>query len=500
MAATGQYLIKPVQPTSLAGRSVLEYPPTDTLVLFFVMDGLFILPEFIDIERWNDSLAKALALFPPVAGRLRTSPSNAGKKGGVYLQLTNSGIPVSVVDDYETTEFPLDSVVVPPESAAPWMDPIPVLQVLDQDEPLVRFRFTRLHKTGEMVYAISWLHALGDGNTVHLFLSHIANFYRKSGDYLPVPNFQKVFFDPPPTDPAVAAKFHPLMKHLRDAKPMEEVAMAMMESQQRTSEINLRFSPRQLELLRTIAMEGATDRSQAKLSKIDILVSYLVYVYNHLQSRNNSGATPINTIVNVIDYRGNPAFAPAFMFGNAAITLTCPSFFPIPPLGAHAGPRDKRRHLSQYLWNVSQSIRAGYKQVSDPQFLAQYLEFHNDLCAKAYEAERFQDLSHGDRGEITFNSAHVLNWRKAADFFPAGSPYSQGRRNRFHSSVLFEKYIRIFSANPIRKNGLGGLEWDDSLEGGAETAFCLDRSIAEEFKRTVARDMMTDFSEPQHRL
>lgn len=139
MAAAGQYLVKPVQPTSLAGRSVLEYPATDTLVLFFVvsldlgrnvesvlsilstfkMDGLFILPEFIDIERWNDSLAKALALFPPVAGRLRTSPSNAGKKGGVYLQLTNSGIPVSVVDDYETTEFPLDSVGTSVKDAQP---------------------------------------------------------------------------------------------------------------------------------------------------------------------------------------------------------------------------------------------------------------------------------------------------------------------------------------------------------------------------------------------
>ncbi|KAJ7125343.1 hypothetical protein C8R44DRAFT_980526 [Mycena epipterygia] len=493
-----EYLVKPKNPTVLAGRSVWEYPATDTLVLFFVMDGLFILPEFIDIERWKDALSKTLALYPPVAGRLRTSPSKDGKKGGVYIELTNSGVPVSVVDDYESTEFPLTSVVVSPESAAPWMDPIPVTEVLDQDEPLVRFRFHKLHKTGEMVYTCSWLHALGDGAAGHLFLSHIANFYRKGGDYLPSPNFTKIFFGAPPTAPDVVAKFHPLMKHLRDAKPMEDVMLAVMKSQQRTSEINLVFPPRHLDLLRAIAMERAPAGSRSKLSKIDVLVSYLIYIYNHL--RTQSGAPAINTVVNTIDYRGNPAFAPAFMLGNAAVTITCPSFVPLPSLAANAGPRERRQHLAQHLWNVSQSIRVGYKLVADPKFMGPYLEFHNDLCTKAYEADRFQYLLPANPQEITFNSAHVLNWRKAADFFPAGSDKSQGRRNRFHSSFLMEDYIRIFSANPIQKKASGGFEWDDSLEGGAETAFCLDNSIVEQFKKIVEHDLATDFSEPAYRL
>ena len=51
-------------------------------------------------------------------------------------------------------------IVVATEEFEPWVDPIPV-NVVNEDEPLFRIRFTKLHKTGQMIYASCWLHALG---------------------------------------------------------------------------------------------------------------------------------------------------------------------------------------------------------------------------------------------------------------------------------------------------------------------------------------------------
>lgn len=74
------------------------------------MHGAWVLPAFIDIERFCVALGKTLSIFPPIAGRLCKFPDTNGRKGEVYLRLTNSGIPVSVVDDYNTDHFPMGPV------------------------------------------------------------------------------------------------------------------------------------------------------------------------------------------------------------------------------------------------------------------------------------------------------------------------------------------------------------------------------------------------------
>ncbi len=73
------------------------------------MEGAWILPAMIDIKRYNEALAKALIVFRPVAGRLRKFPDTETEKGDIYIQLTNSAIPVSIVDDHETTRVDLEN-------------------------------------------------------------------------------------------------------------------------------------------------------------------------------------------------------------------------------------------------------------------------------------------------------------------------------------------------------------------------------------------------------
>ena len=145
---------------------------------------IWLLPSWIDLDRYNEALAKALSLVPTVAGRMCQFPDEGKNKGDVYIKLTNDAIPVTVVDDYHTDRFPLTHVgeslfrlalirqqvliyllifypVHPQEDFDPWVDAIPSLELINNDEPLGRVKFTRLHKTGQMVYATSWSHGLG---------------------------------------------------------------------------------------------------------------------------------------------------------------------------------------------------------------------------------------------------------------------------------------------------------------------------------------------------
>lgn len=77
------------------------------------MEGLWVLPTFIDVGRYNMALGKALSFFSPAAGRLRRLPNKEdGRPGETYIRLTNSGIPVSVVDNYELESFPIPDETV----------------------------------------------------------------------------------------------------------------------------------------------------------------------------------------------------------------------------------------------------------------------------------------------------------------------------------------------------------------------------------------------------
>ncbi|TDL21728.1 hypothetical protein BD410DRAFT_898794 [Rickenella mellea] len=494
---TERYLVPPSTPTlpsELDGQDVLVYPPTDTLALTLIMEGAWILPAVIDIKRYNDALAKALTVFRPVAGRLRKFPDTGTKKGGVYIQLTNSGIPVSVVDDYETTRVDLEHAVVP--TTEEYNDLIPVTKVLEHDEPLLRIRFTRLHKTGQMVYCMAWLHALGDGYTGNLFMTYITYYYRGvDTSSLPRPSYKKIFLPFPPTDSVSRDKFLPLMKYIRDAKPMEELAAAIMESQKRTHPLNLYFSPKHIETLFKKAIAGSPDPSKAKFSKIDVLVAYLVFVYNAVLAEVNPDAEAIDTVVNTLGYRGNPALAPTAMFGNASIKFTSPSFTAPPCPGENAGPKEREQYFSRSLASIAQSIRAGAVQARTPAFLEQYLIFHNDLCRKCYQDDLYQNFLPAPR-EFTFNSLHRMDWRRAGDFFEAGSKYADARMTTFHTNAIWERYVRIFPPNPTRgyKDDEGNArEWDWTYDGGAEAAFRLDKSLCYLYEAKVKHDMEDGF-------
>ena len=121
-----RHLVYPKLPTSMGNRMIILYPPTETLALNFAvsenlilqdvylrvfqMESIWVLPSCVDIERWKSALAEALSIFPAVAGRLCAYPDTESDRGDTYIQLTNSAIPVTVVDDFETRKFPFRDV------------------------------------------------------------------------------------------------------------------------------------------------------------------------------------------------------------------------------------------------------------------------------------------------------------------------------------------------------------------------------------------------------
>lgn len=481
------------------------------------------LPTFIDLDRWNVALSRTLNKFPPVAGRLRKAKDVVGVKGGIYIQLTNDGIPVTVVDDFETSSWPFTNVggsacfthqmntdyseVLP--SAEGWTSNIPTSSVIDQDEPLVRFKLTRLHKTGELVYTCSWLHALGkpgppsllcilytqlqlgDGATNILFLIYLAHFYRGSDTgHLPSPSFQKPFFPPPPSDPASRDMHLPLMKHIRDAQSFEIFSMAIMESIQTSVPINITFHPKHLRTLVEKAVAGSPNPGSARISRTNAMFAYLIYAYNSVLAQIEPEREMIDTVVNTIDYRGSHPLTPPALFGNTAITMACPSFT-LPDLLDSASPHSHDRYFKQTLAIIAHSIDAGSARLADPTFLDAHLRFHHDLCNQTYQKNLFQNILPSTPREMTFNSCFSVNFRQGGDFDDRDPHNAGSARLRFHTVGIMENYVRIFGPNPTPR---GDGKWDFELEGGAEAAFSIKKHLVEGFKSKVQRDMEQNFT------
>ncbi len=329
---------------------------------------------------------------------------------------------------------------------------------------------------------------LGDGYSIHLFLSYIAHIYRGADtSHLARPSFDKVFFPPPPPDPSIWNDIKPLLKHLDNALSPKEAFELYAQSLARTTPINISFTHKQLQALANRASET---NSGNQVSEVNALVSYIVHTYNATLAATYPEQELLDTIVNTINYR---EFASRGMIGNAAITIQCPSFTPT-LMCRDSTTANLQKEFEGSLTAIASSIQAGSRRMRNPAFLELYLRFHNELCRKCYKDYLVQNLFPATPREITFNSSYLLNWRKAADFFESPSDYAEARKTRFHTTVLMENYIRIFPTNPIPPDGRESSEWDFSLDGGAEAAFLIKKELSTPFKEKIAKDIESSFS------
>ena len=203
------YLIKPREPTVLSYKEYHELSSTNLLLSMAVsppqtthsegtltpgpvgqVPTAHIIPEILDIERFNLALAEALSSFPLPAGRLVRPtvpdepwtvrpcffPPLPRTNHGIQIRLTNSGVPVSIVDNDTDEIFPTDLINQPNFCYA---DPVNVAGIVntegESDEPLFRLtitRFTKLNSTSigtsrSHVLCASCLYLPGSSRCVH---------------------------------------------------------------------------------------------------------------------------------------------------------------------------------------------------------------------------------------------------------------------------------------------------------------------------------------------
>ena len=134
-----------------------------------------IVPEFLDVERFNIALTGALSSFPLPAGRLVRPPTPDAPwmvcpcflfplprtNHGIQIRLTNSGVPVSVVDSDADEIFPTDLTIQPNPRHT---DPVNAMAVIstegESSEPLFRLKITRFTKLNSTSIGASNSHVL----------------------------------------------------------------------------------------------------------------------------------------------------------------------------------------------------------------------------------------------------------------------------------------------------------------------------------------------------
>jgi len=179
------HLVEPREPTILSHKEYHELSSTNLLLPAVVschsqiiwpettlnrgpvqqVPTAHIIPEILDIERFNIALGESLSSFPLPTGRLVRPdrpdapwrvhlcflPPLPRTNHGMQIRLTNSGVPVSVIDNDTDEIFPTDFTIQP---TFRYTDPLNVAGIVntegESDEPLFRLtiaRFTKLNST-----------------------------------------------------------------------------------------------------------------------------------------------------------------------------------------------------------------------------------------------------------------------------------------------------------------------------------------------------------------
>lgn len=119
------------------------------------IDNIFVYPSQVDIHQLKQALSHTLSLWPLVAGRFLFVDDEH-----YVIEMSDQGIPFSVVNDTELLRWPLDHHVVLDSSEGRlqmFLDEVSTSELYrgSIDEPLFRIRLTHLTQSGEWIMATS---------------------------------------------------------------------------------------------------------------------------------------------------------------------------------------------------------------------------------------------------------------------------------------------------------------------------------------------------------
>ncbi|KAJ7238974.1 hypothetical protein C8J57DRAFT_1565783 [Mycena rebaudengoi] len=405
-------LIIPDGPTLLEGVSVL---PIDHLDFFaYNAANSYIIPELIDVGRFNAALAKTLAYFPLYAARV-----SCGENGGApwHLTLPPKGIPVTVLESDKTEIVPIEAVVQKPLRFLPPLSPKKI--VLDPTAPLASILLTKFPKLGLTSIGITRWHPIGSDYVASRFIRTLSKFY------------QGIAFDEPELVYKAAKTYLPAPDRTClegiDTSAVEAYypsgsAHPQLAAQPPNVRLDFRLSAAQVQQLHgAIYAQGGENANF--LTRQDCIVALIAVATNAADVTN----PPIHTIDTILDFRGVGDIPKELAFNGFTFAPT-----------DRITPADGKDYYV-YAAAVRQSIMRG----RTPQFLAALTDLQAERAAKATNRGEVMDLA-SPPGHILCNSTLRLDeiMRPEIHF---GHP---GKTRSYVGTVPFVRHLKLARPNP----------------------------------------------------
>jgi len=419
------YLVKPKEPTVFGHKEYHELSSSN-LMLSAVVPTAHIIPEILDIERFNVALSEALSSFPLPAGRL-VRPDTPDATW--MIRLTNSGVPVSVVDSDADEIFQTDFAIQP---TIPHIEPLNFLGIIntegESDEPLFRLTITRFTKLNSTSIGASRSHVLFDGHGFLLFFRQLSQLYQGLGP-----------IDPPPYHEPEAIKFPepletptPLFDRIDPSgpPPWEQPERKLMEF------VGFRLTDMQLTEIHNSVTKGIEG---SRITRMDTVMGLLARCLSELKPESK----PIDTISYLINHRGMGIY-PLNAVVNAFIFL---------PTGVQLS---KGTDPHDDVLTCATNIRKSMEKLKDPKWV-------HEMAANVAKVQsriawdRGGYLSNPKEGCLVTNITRRFGWRSPHFGHPG--------KTRFHSNQpLCCRYVKVTTSNPKFVDG-AWISREDDVEG-----------------------------------
>lgn len=420
--------MKAKEPTVLQGQAYYDLRPDDYM-LGFKVDTAHIVPGEIDIERFNEALARTLQVYPVHAGRI-IRPRDP--KEPWRVSLANHGVPVAVIDSDAETEVPTNTIVQNPWTLTQGVNIVKYLDY-DSDEPLLKATVIRFTKTGSTSVGLSSSHLIGDGFVVYSFLRLLSQNYQGLEPLDPPPSYAQ-----PPRYPFNQADYGeipaPDFAHfysLRGVPPHLEPGRT------KPVRVDFRLTAAQVAELQRGVLAQCPDGALPVLSRQDVLIALIAYC----TSKADPASPPVQHISNICMTRGIP-YRPKNSIGNAllwAMTDAADDF------------------EKETLFSIALRVRKALIRARDPAYAAAYDASHETKAIEAINNELAQDFIQRP-GYMVVNSTWRFDWTSPHFGFPD--------QVRFYHTLLDEpRFVKMFRPNPTRQpDGTWGVRPKDDVE------------------------------------
>ena len=399
-----------------------------------ILRGPFILGH--PIEQLKHALGRTLSLWPLVAGRCLLLD-----KEHYFIEMSDNGIPVSLINNTELSCWILDCNVVRSNHEGQlraFLVEVPSEKLIFQypDEPLFRLKVTHLLQSDEWVMGTSWAHVLGDAYVCANFLHALSRFYQQLEPLQPLPVFERRLWRREEADPSLL----PHMKHLTESVSNEQWREMSANGQFMHEQLNLHFLGKQLANLRKMIPDST-------LTIHDIMVAYIILTLNiHCSSSNEDLILYASMVIN---YHGvSDSIAPSNLVANCHLRVWSERF------------EDPHSPLK-----IAKSIRTMIIQSRNPKFLERWLPTEDRLLRDMACDDRRINADHFLNG-IVVNSNYRYDWANLVNF-------GHTDKCRFYTDWTKNLLLRIFRLNPT----FDDTQWAGRDREGAEVAFRINKSI-----------------------